>query len=59
MKELYKQKASDYISAVKLRMDQLQLMNEGKKRPDVGQATQYMAQIQKGLDELQELIDIS
>lgn len=59
MKELYKQKASDYISSIDLRVDQLKQMIEGTKQANNADARMYVLQIQKGLSELQELINIS
>lgn len=59
MKPLYKQKASDYISSIAMRVDQVQQMMDGRKQANPQDAKVYLEQVRKGLAELQELVDIS
>jgi hypothetical protein len=59
MKDVYKQKIGDTISSVEQRVKIIHAMIVGERQADPKQAEQYLREIQKGLETIQEIVDIS
>jgi hypothetical protein len=59
MKDVYKQKIGDTISSVEQRVKIIHAMILGERPADQKQAEQYLREIQKGLETIQEIVDIS
>lgn len=59
MKDVYKIKAGDIISSMNQRVKIVHEMLTGERPADVQLADQYLQQIKKGLENLQEMVDIS
>jgi len=58
MKDVYKQRAGDTISALSSRARIVKEMVSGERPADPKQATEYLNNIIGGLEKLQELIDL-
>jgi hypothetical protein len=59
MKDVYKQKIGDTISSVQQRVKIIHAMILGERPADPKQAEQYLREIEKGLESIQEIVDIS
>ena len=59
MKDVYKIKAGDTIDSIKQRVLVVHEMLAGKRPADVSTADKYLQEIKKGLENLQEIVDIS
>jgi len=59
MRQEYKVKANDLISAVEGRVKLINYMIDGTKQANPKEAQQYIREIQNGLQKLEELISIS
>lgn len=59
MKDVYKVKVSDTISALDYRVKIVQEMVTGQRPADTAVAEKYLQEIKKGLESLQEIVDIS
>ena len=59
MKDVYKIKAGDTIESIKHRVTIVHEMLTGVRPADKSQADKYLREIKKGLESLQEIVDIS
>jgi hypothetical protein len=59
MKDVYKIKAGDTIDSIKQRVIIVHEMLTNKRPADVDIADKYLQEIKKGLENLQEIVDIS
>ena len=59
MRNEYKEKANDLISAVEGRIKLINYMIEGKKQANPAEAQQYIREALNGLSKIQEIISIS
>jgi len=59
MKEAYKQRVYDYITAVESRINLIDKMVDGIKKSDPKEAKRYIRESNKALNELREIISIS
>jgi len=59
MKDVYKQKIVDLINSINGRVVLIDKMIDGQKQPNPQEAKQYIREIQKGLEQIDEFISIS
>ena len=59
MKDVYKIKAGDTIDSIKQRVAIVHEMLTNKRPADISAADKYLHEIKKGLENLQEIVDIS
>ena len=59
MKDVYKIKAGDTIESIKQRVNIVHEMLTGLRPASTTQADKYLREIKKGLENLQEIVDIS
>jgi hypothetical protein len=59
MKQPYKEKIGNLIESCESRVVLIQKMIDGQKASNPQEATQYLKQIENGLQKIQELVDIS
>jgi len=59
MKEVYKQKINDLVNSIQGRVVLIDKMIDGQKEANPLEAKQYIKEIQKGLEQIEEFISIS
>jgi hypothetical protein len=59
MKDVYKQKIVDLLNSINGRVVLIDKMIDGQKQPNPQEAKQYIREIQKGLEQIDEFISIS
>jgi hypothetical protein len=59
MKEVYKQKVNDLLNSIAGRVVLIDKMIDGTKQANPEEAKQYIREIQKGLEQIDEFISIS
>ena len=59
MKDVYKIKAGDTIESIKQRVNFVHEMLQGIRPASTTQADKYLQEVKKGLESLQEIVDIS
>ena len=59
MKEVYKQKITDLVNSIQGRVMLIDKMIDGQKQPNPLEAKQYIKEINKGLEQIEEFISIS
>lgn len=59
MKKPYKDKVTNMIDSCNSRVNQLSYMIDGKKPANTTEAKKYINEIRKGLQMIQEMVDIS
>jgi hypothetical protein len=59
MKEVYKQKITDLVNSIQGRVMLIDKMIDGQKQPNPLEAKQYIKEISKGLEQIEEFISIS
>ncbi len=59
MKNIYKVKVNDIIEGCAHRVKIIESMINGSKESDPAEATQYLKEIKKGLEEVKEFVSIS
>lgn len=59
MKEIYRQKINDLLNSVAGKVKLLERMQDGTKKPNAGEANQYLREIKKGLQDISDFVSIS
>ncbi len=59
MKDVYKQKIVDLVNSIQGRVVLIDKMIDGQKQPNPVEAKQYIREINKGLEQIEEFISIS
>lgn len=59
MKEVYKQKITDLVNSIQGRVVLIDKMIDGQKEPNPLEAKQYIKEIHRGLEQIEEFISIS
>ena len=59
MKDVYKQKIVDLLNSINGRVVLIDKMIDGQKQANPQEAKQYIREIQKGLEQIDEFISIS
>lgn len=59
MKDVYKQKIVDLLNSINGRVVLIDKMIDGQKQANPQEAKQYIKEIQKGLEQIDEFISIS
>ena len=59
MKDVYKQKIVDLVNSIQGRVVLIDKMIDGQKQANPQEAKQYIREIQKGLEQIDEFISIS
>jgi hypothetical protein len=59
MKDVYKQKIVDLVNSIQGRVVLIDKMIDGQKQANPQEAKQYIKEINKGLEQIEEFISIS
>jgi hypothetical protein len=59
MKDVYKHRINDTMMSVQQRIKIVQEMMSGQRPADPQIAAQYLKEVQKGLESIQEIVDLS
>ena len=59
MKDVYKQKIVDLVNSIQGRVVLIDKMIDGQKQPNPQEAKQYIKEINRGLEQIEEFISIS
>jgi hypothetical protein len=59
MKDVYKQRIDNSMISIQQRIKIVQEMMSGQRPADPQMAAQYLKEVQKGLESIQEIVDLS